>query len=191
MGEATAKRWAEAGCRTLADVRRRAAELDLTQQQRVGGAGLWARRHGRLLGTGRGHLSQPGSGQLHEGSLMRRVFPGHLCSSFQQILSSSASRRRHCSCPALRFPAKMSQKRLAGMRAQVGLKYYEDMRQRIPRAEVAAALAACQEEAYDAVEAWGARDAERTLAVGAGSYRRGSADSSAWAGGLGEPWWAC
>ena len=59
----------------------------------------------------------------------------------------------------------------------MGLKYYEDLKLKIPRQEVAGVVDTCRRAIFELAEAWGARDVERTFAAAAGSYRRGKPES--------------
>ena len=60
----------------------------------------------------------------------------------------------------------------------MGLKYFEDLKVRIPAAEVAAAERHIRRRTFEAVESLGATDPERTYVYATGSFRRGAPDCS-------------
>ncbi|KAL4421994.1 hypothetical protein ABPG77_011017 [Micractinium sp. CCAP 211/92] len=62
---------------------------------------------------------------------------------------------------------------------RIGLKYFDDLAHRVPRAEVAQAEAIVREACFELVEQHGGRnDVEFTFCWATGSYRRGAPDSS-------------
>lgn len=123
----TAAKWWGAGCRTLDDVR---ARPDLNELQQVGG---WEGRGGGW------------SEQWQWGAAGRRCCIGEQ----GQVLAPLPHLIPFSTAP----PCALHFSRLS----QVGLRYFDDLQRKIPRAEVAQIEAVAREACLALVGAWAAR----------------------------------